>query len=357
MSESRIRGKQRRALRSPFLLAVVAAVLGTLGFTQLNTPLSQLAFFATATPTHTATATLTKTPRPTKTFTPTPTFTPTFTLTPTNTPTDTATPTITDTPTRTPRFTRTPTPTDTPTITPTPTAIVREASVPILMYHHVGDLPPDADAVRISLTVSQDRFEAEMKFLSDQGYHPIHIADLVNALANGTPLPDKPIILTFDDGYDDNYINVFPTLKDYGFVGTFFIIGAPTDYGSPGYMRWEQILEMYNNGMEIGGHSLTHRYNLGTMRPSTQDIEIKNDHKLMVDHLPNWTPIFSYPSGSYNQYSIDLLTQLGYIAAVTTKQGTSQSSKTPLELRRIRIRGEWNMDQFLYWLNYWTSRP
>jgi peptidoglycan/xylan/chitin deacetylase (PgdA/CDA1 family) len=234
---------------------------------------------------------------------------------------------------------------------------VREIRVPILMYHHVGEMPPDADALRKSLTVSQEQFEEQMKFIAEQGYTPIKLAVLMDFLQNGAPLPEKPIVLTFDDGYDDNYVNVFPTLKDYGFVGTFFIIGAPTDYGSPGYLRWEQLLEMYENGMEIGAHSLTHRYNLGTTRPGTQDGEIKPAHKLMVDHLPNWTPLFSYPSGSYNQYSLDLLQELGYIGAVTTKQGTLQSSKTPFELRRIRIRGEWNMPQFLYWFNYWTARP
>ncbi len=354
MLRGRQRGKQRRLLRTPFLLALLAVCVGAVGFTQLNTPfgaLSQISFFATATPTFTATATATKTPTQTTTPTSTQTLTPTFT------PTATKTATVTPTLTHTPRASATAAATEIPTETATPAPITRELRVPILMYHHVGDLPPDADAVRKSLTVSQENFEQQMNFLVEQGYTTLKIADLVNALQNGAPLPDKPIVLTFDDGYDDNYTNVFPTLKDHHLVGTFFVIGAPTDYGSPGYLRWEQILEMYNNGMEIGAHSLTHRYNLGQMRNSTQDGEILPDHKLMVDHLPNWTPIFSYPSGSYNQYTLDTLQKLGYIAAVTTKQGTLQSSKLPYELRRIRIRGEWSMSQFLYWFNYWTARP
>jgi peptidoglycan/xylan/chitin deacetylase (PgdA/CDA1 family) len=351
----RNRGQQRAALRSPFLLAVCAVVLGLVGVTQLNTPLSQLLSLTAPTPTPPATSLPIQTP--TQTWTPQPTNTSTATATSSPTRTATNSPTATFTPTRVRRATKTPTPAATPTLTNTPAPIVRTARVPILMYHHVGDLPPGADAIRKSLTVSQDLFNAEMKFLADQGYTTIHIADLINYLQTGAPLPAKPIILTFDDGYDDNYTNVFPTLKDFGFAGTFFVIGAPTDYGSPGYMRWEQILEMYNNGMEFGAHSLTHRYNLGQMRPSVQDVEIKKDHALMVTHLPNWTPLFSYPSGSYNQYTLNLLQQLGYIGAVTTNQGTLQSSETPLELRRIRIRGEWNMSQFLYWFNYWTSRP
>lgn len=382
MSLHRTRGKQRRALRSPFLLAAFAAVLGIVGFTQLNNPLSQLVYFATPTVTAAFTtlaaiSTPTNTPRPTRTplpsATPPPTFTATRDVSPTRlytaTPTkprrsterspqrSTPSPTATSTPTKPRRPTKTPIPTETATVAYTPAPIARTARVPILMYHHVGDLPPDADAIRKSLTVSPARFEEQMRFLAEQGYTTIHIVDLLNHFQTGAPLPEKPIILTFDDGYDDNYVNVFPTLKDFGFKGTFFVVGAPTDYGSPGYMRWEQILEMYENGMEFGAHSLTHRYNLGTTRPSTQDAEIKQAHKLMVDHLPNWIPLFSYPSGSYNQYSIDLLQELGYVAAVTTKQGALQSSEQPFELRRIRIRGEWNMPQFLYWFNYWAARP
>lgn len=344
VSLGRFRGKQRRSLLSPFLLAMLAAVVGAVGFTQFSTPLSRIAFFATATLTATATPTFTTTP------------THTATATQTNTPTQTFTPTATasSVASATPHPTKPTSPLETPTVTATPAPVIRELRVPILMYHHVGDLPPNADAVRTSLTVSQDRFEAEMNFLVEQGYTTIKLVDLIQHLQSGEPLPEKTVILTFDDGYDDNYTNVFPTLKDHGFVGTFFIIGSPTDYGSPGYMRWEQILEMYNNGMEIGAHSLTHRYNLGTTRNSTQDGEIKNGHKLMVDHLPNWTPIFSYPSGSYNQYTLTLLNELGYVAAVTTKQGTLQTNAKSYELRRVRIRGEWTMPQFLYWFNYWT---
>lgn len=361
------------------MLALLAVVLGAVGFTQLNTPLNHIAFFATYTPTVTATRQGDVSPKHLDTITPTTTSTATFTSTSTTTitpsATNTASPTSTASPsppvTQTLRAAQTPgasetlpvpltplaggTPeaTEIPSRTTTPS--VRETRVPILMYHHVGDLPPGADAVRKSLTISQSEFEAQIKYLAEQGYTTIHLTTLMEHLQTGTPLPEKPLVLTFDDGYDDNYTNVFPTLKDYGFVGTFFVIGAPTDYGSPGYLRWEQILEMYDNGMEIGAHSLTHRYNLGQMRPSTQDGEIKNDHKLMVDHLPNWTPIFSYPSGSYNAYTIELLKQLGYAAAVTTNQGTLQSSADPFELRRIRIRGEWSTAQFLYWFNYWVN--
>jgi peptidoglycan/xylan/chitin deacetylase (PgdA/CDA1 family) len=355
VSMLRNRGKQRRALRSPFLLAVLAVMLGAVGFTQIKSPLPRLALLALSTPTSTPTRTRTATRTATRTVTPskTATWTATHTQTSTSTPSRTATRTQTTTPTR--RITRTPTAAPTEGPTGTPTAIVRTARVPILMYHHVGELPPDADAIRTSLTVSQERFEAEMNFLADQGYHTIHLADLVNHLQSGAPLPDKPIVLSFDDGYDDNYVNVFPTLKDFGMVGTFFIITNIADANSYGYMTWDQILELALNGMEIGSHGATHKYNLGQTFDRTQRAEIVPPDQRFREKIPNWTPIFSYPSGSYNQYTLDLLHDMGYIAAVTTKQGTFQSSDMPLELRRIRIRGEWSMEQFLYWFNYYGN--
>ncbi len=352
---TRTRGQQRAALRSPFLLTVFAFILGMVGFTQINTPVTQV--LAVDEPTPTATALPTQ--APTQIETRVALVVPTQTTHASSTHTATRANTATATPTRKPRATKTPTPVAFPSASPTAAntsaPVLRNARVPILMYHHVGELPPNADTLRKSLTVSEARFQEHMQYLAAQGYTTIHLADLVNHLQNGAPLPEKPIVLTFDDGYDDNYLNAFPTLKDFGFKGTFFVIGAPTDYGSPGYMRWEQILEMYENDMEIGAHSLTHRYNLGQFRASIQDSEIKKTHQLMVDHLPNWTPLFSYPSGSYNQYTLDLLSQLGYVAAVTTKQGTLLSGAMPLELRRIRVRGEWSMSQFEYWFNYWLS--
>lgn len=224
------------------------------------------------------------------------------------------------------------------------------------MYHHVGELPPDADAIRKSLTVSSDEFEAQMQFIAEQGYTPIRIADLVNHFLGAAELPAKPVILTFDDGYDDNYVNVFPTLKDHKFVGTFFIISGRPDNNSAGYMAWDQIQEMAQNGMEIGSHSLTHRYNLGDVRPSTQETEIVDADQTFRQRFPSWVPIFSYPSGSYNQTTLDILNRLGYVAAVTTKQGGVQSSALPLELRRVRIRGEWSISQFVYWFNYFSGQ-
>jgi peptidoglycan/xylan/chitin deacetylase (PgdA/CDA1 family) len=191
--------------------------------------------------------------------------------------------------------------------------------------------------------------------LFDRGFHTIHLTDVANHLLNGAPLPPKPIVITFDDGYDDNYLNAFPTLKDFGFVGSFFIISNRPDNSVPGYMTWKQIEEMAANGMEIGSHSLDHRYNLGQMPASVQWAEIKPSHDDILQHFPNQPPVFAYPSGSYNATTLAFLHQLGYVAAVTTIQGDTQSPAAALEMHRIRVRGEWSIDEFVYYFNYWVG--
>jgi peptidoglycan/xylan/chitin deacetylase (PgdA/CDA1 family) len=223
------------------------------------------------------------------------------------------------------------------------------------MYHHIAEPPPDADAVRVDLSVPPDVFDEEIKFLFDQGFHTIHLTDLVNHLQNDAPLPARPIVITFDDGYDDNYLNAFPTLKDFRFVGSFFIITNRPDNSVPGYMTWQQIEEMAANGMEIGSHSWDHRYNLGEMPASVQWAEIKPSHDAVLQHFPNQAPVFAYPSGSYNATTQSFLEHLGYVAAVTTRQGVTQYADALYELHRVRIHGQWSINEFVYWLSYWLA--
>ncbi|MGE5139477.1 MAG: polysaccharide deacetylase family protein [Rudaea sp.] len=291
----------------------------------------------------------------TETAAPSLTATHTASSTPSPAPTDTLTPTSTVTalPSNTPR------PAATRTAAPAAPAgsvtTARTARVPILMFHHVGVLPPGADAIRTDLTVSPDVFDAEMKYLVDQGYHSIRLADLVTSLQTGAALPPRPIVLTFDDGYDDNYQNAFPTLKDHGLTGTFFIITARADAGSYGYMNWAQIEEMAANGMEIGSHSVDHLYDLARLTKLRQWNEIKPADEALAAHFPDAARIFSYPSGSFNATTESILAELGYIAAVTTRQGVVQSSGAPFELKRIRIKGAWSPGTFAFWLDYWTK--
>jgi peptidoglycan/xylan/chitin deacetylase (PgdA/CDA1 family) len=281
------------------------------------------------------------------------------------TPTDSVSPTLTLTPLPTETSTSTPSPTPTATQTPSPTATrtrvpttatppPRVARVPILMYHYVSVLPPDADKVRMDLTVSPDAFQTQMDYLTTNGYHPIRLSDLADYLLDGAPLPDKPIVLTFDDGYADNYANVFPTLRIRKFPATFFIITEFVNESRWGYLSWAQLAEMVKGGMEIGSHSLDHP-SLYRKSRSFQDSEIAGSKRMIEANLPVTVVSFSYPSGDYDANTLAALRAAGYLGAVTEIQGARQSSDKILELRRIRIRGSYSINDFVRWLKYYEE--
>ncbi|CAG0946117.1 Poly-beta-1,6-N-acetyl-D-glucosamine N-deacetylase [Anaerolineae bacterium] len=278
----------------------------------------------------------------------------------TPTATSTATSTLTSTPTSTP----TATPTDTPTSTPTPTRTrtpiptrdpsMRTANVPILMYHYISVPPPDADKYRLDLSVTPANFEAQMEYLAVEGYTPIRVSDLSDYLLGGPPLPRKPIVLTFDDGYIDNYQFAFPILKKYKFVGTFHVITDFVDGRKPGYMTWDNLEEMAIEGMEIGSHTLDHP-DLYRKPRAFQVNEIAGSKAVIEARIGTPVKSFCYPAGHYDSVTIDVLRSSGILAATTEIQGTRQSTAQIYELRRIRIRGSYSVADFGYWIKYFFA--
>ncbi len=282
-------------------------------------------------------------PSPTVTVTPTPTSTPTAI------PTDTPTPTATATPTRTPIPTRTPTP------TPTRDPNHYTARVPILMYHYISDPPPDADKYRLDLSVTPANFQTQMEYLASEGYTPIRLSDLAEFLLNGSPLPPQPIVLTFDDCYADNYENAFPVLKNYGFPATFFAITQFTDEKRPGYMTWDQLEELAIEGMEIGAHTMNHIDLKGKSR-AVQTSEIAGSKLLIESRIGTPVKVFSYPASKYDALTISILRSTGFLAAVTADtQGTRHTTEEIYELKRIRVRGNYSITEFAYWIKYFMA--
>ena len=276
---------------------------------------------------------------PTRTLTPTASPTPTITLTPTITPS----PTLTLTPTITP--------TETPTLTPTPevTADGRERDfyVPILMYHYVS-IPPasDTDPYRPGLSTSPENFRAQMKWLKDHGYTTISLSQLVYALNIGwPPLPQNPVVLTFDDGYLDNYENAFPILKEYGFTGTFFVLTNFADRSQPGYMTWDQLREMRDGGMSIEVHGAEH-LEMNGRDPGWLDSNLGTAVQAFQKELGYQPRFLAYPAGKYDALAISATNQKGFWAAVTTINGCHQDKAKLYELERIRMSNDMTLEIF-----------
>jgi peptidoglycan/xylan/chitin deacetylase (PgdA/CDA1 family) len=274
------------------------------------------------------------------------------TATPSPSPTATETAALTDTPTA--KLTATAAATLAPTV-PVAAAtaeVERTARVPILMYHYVSDPPADADRVRVDLSVTPRRFEEQLRYLKDAGYTCVSLSDLVRYLQEGTPLPPNPVVLTFDDGYVDNYLYAFPLLRQYGFRGTFFVITGFLDEQRHGYLSWEQAATMEENGMDVEPHSYTHT----DLRGRSVDYlvwQIEGSREAIEAHLHKTAAFFCYPAGRYDAQTIAVLRSAHFQAAVTTNPGSDHTTSGLLELTRVRVHGGDAIEKFGALMEYY----
>lgn len=279
------------------------------------------------------------------------------TLEPTLTPTSMPTATPTAEPTSMPTPTPTPTPTVTAMVSPlaTPTAIPdpvisyppapEEVNVPILMYHYISELPADADRYRRDLTVLPANFEEQLRYLQVQGYQSVTLADVYGNLTSGKPLPARPIVLTFDDGYKDAYTEALPLLQKYGFVGEFFLLATPAHYEAEMYMTWDDVLAMAQAGMSMQAHGRDH-YDLTGRDYDFLVYQILGAKEAVEAHSQQPVSFFCYPSGRYDDQAIAVIESAGYFGAVTTEWGTTLRLDNRFTWPRIRVKGAWSTAEF-----------
>lgn len=243
-------------------------------------------------------------------------------------------------------------PTETPAIihptVPPPTPVgsnVWNLRVPILMYHYISEPPPDADIYRIDLSVPPEKFREQMAYLAKNGYTPIDLYQLSAAVTAQIELPEKPIVLTFDDGYLDNYENAFPILQEFGFIGTFFVITDLADQGAEGYANWEQLKEMAAAGMRIESHTKNHP-DLSTMGRADIIFQALGSQETIAAHIGYMPRYLCYPGGRYDEETMQILSELDMWGAVTTQGGGWHGFADRYEWSRQRMRYETTMDQF-----------
>lgn len=218
--------------------------------------------------------------------------------------------------------------------------------IPILMYHYIRDYNDPNDQIGTNLSVSPAKFDAQLQWLKDHGYQTVDFDYLLTPY----PLPLKPVILSFDDGYLDAYTNAYPILKKYRFTATFYIITSFV--GKDNYMNWDQILELKNAGMNIGSHSITHP-DLSKASEEKIEREISQSQKTLEEKIGVSITDFCYPAGKYDNRTIEMLKKYHYKAATTTKSGVYQTveDKTDknnlYELPRLRITNQTDLSKIL----------
>ena len=178
-----------------------------------------------------------------------------------------------------------------------------------------------------------------MKFLKDNDFHPITLDQLYDYMVHNKPVPVRPVVLTFDDGYLDNYTNAFPLLQEYGFKGTFFVITEFIDSGREGYMTWPMIEEMARAGHRIESHSRTHP-DLTEKDRDGLIWELLGSQQTIAAHIGYTPRYFCYPGGDYNEQTIALLRELDFWGAVTTANDTWHGFNERFEWGRLRVRND-----------------
>lgn len=252
-------------------------------------------------------------------------------LTPTITPTASQTPTVT--------FTPSPSPTATPTITPTWIKHVKGTPIiaPILLYHHIRDteIPGRYD-------ISPSVFKDQLLYLKQWGYTSITIETLVNAMKYSDRLPEKPVVITFDDGTLDVYENAFPIMKELGFVGTFYIVSNRLKAAD--FVNADQLKEMVSAGWEIGSHSHSH-LDL-TLNHNSINTEARGSKVVLQDAIGIPINSFAYPFGQIDPVVGDHVSTYGYTNAVGLGTSFIHSMGTIFYLSRIEVRYEYDYETF-----------
>lgn len=208
------------------------------------------------------------------------------------------------------------------------TAISEGPKILVLNYHQIANNPTP-------LSVAINDFDAQMKFLVDSGCVTITPDELYAGLNGEIELPPKPVLITFDDGYLDNYTNAFPILKKYGLRATIFIIPAFTSV-YPGYMTWEQLKEMEAGGITVQSHTLTHP-KLEALPDDEIRVELLNSKNLLEENLGHPVEFLAYPTGTYNLHIAGLAQDAGYKGAFTIKYGVVDRGSNFFALERVPI--------------------
>ncbi|MDX6769566.1 MAG: polysaccharide deacetylase family protein [Elusimicrobiota bacterium] len=233
-----------------------------------------------------------------------------------------------------------------------------EGGLPTLMYHKIGDPTPGSQLAKLWVTAAD--FRRQLIYLRDHGYTSIDFRDWRDAEKGLKPLPSKPVLITFDDGYMNNYELAYPILREFGMKGCIFLVYETMEkhngWHNPAtepwlkMLTWAQIKEMQDSGViEFGSHTMRHR-NLDSIPLEDAKWELEESKKRLEDKLGREMVGFAYPygAGAYNPAVRKLAREAGYRFDFSVKQGISKLpwDREKEAIRRLLIRGDDNMYDF-----------
>ena len=206
--------------------------------------------------------------------------------------------------------------------------------IPILMYHAVHVMDP-SEASNANLIVDPDLFETQIKALAKAGYYFLTPEEAYKAFTENA-LPAKKVVwLTFDDGNEDFYTIAYPILKKYKAKATNNVITGFVKKGNAGNLTVKQMKEMMAHGMSFQSHTVNHP-DLSATDKATQKVELTDSIDFLENKLNTKVNTIAYPSGRYNQTTLDLAKKT-YKLGLTTNEGVASAKDGLLSLNRVRI--------------------
>jgi peptidoglycan/xylan/chitin deacetylase (PgdA/CDA1 family) len=206
--------------------------------------------------------------------------------------------------------------------------------IPILMYHAVHVMDP-SEASNANLIVDPDLFETQIKALAKAGYYFLTPEEAYKAFTENA-LPAKKVVwLTFDDGNEDFYTIAYPILKKYKAKATNNVITGFVKKGNAGNLTVKQMKEMMAHGMSFQSHTVNHP-DLSATDKATQKVELTDSIDFLENKLNTKVNTIAYPSGRYNQTTLDLAKKT-YKLGLTTNEGLASAKDGLLSLNRVRI--------------------
>ena len=217
-------------------------------------------------------------------------------------------------------------------------------TLPILLYHNITE---DDASLDLDVHITRKLFKSHLNYLYENNYNTITLRDYYDYRVNGTPLPENPVIITFDDGYISNYETAYPLLKDYGFKATIFMVTDfsynPYSFSYP-HFTYSQAKEMEESGViDIESHSASHSVHNALNAPELL-YQVRKSYADLYFNLNKIPFAYAYPTGAYSELSKNTVKDAGYKIQLTV-QGKLNNDDTPLdELKRLNIRGDCTVD-------------
>lgn len=203
--------------------------------------------------------------------------------------------------------------------------------VPILMYHAIGT----PSGRYPGLYVKPADFRAQITLLKQMGFQTVTLRQVYDAWEKGAPLPPKPIVITFDDGYRGVYTDAFPAMRAQGYTGTLFI--EANILNTPQGLTDAMVGTMLQSGFELGSHTLTHR-DLTRLPAGQVREEVAGSRAELASRFHHVVDFFCYPAGRYNPAVVEAVRAAGYLGATTTRPGLGAPGEL-FALRRVRVQG------------------